>query len=115
MTMYVLKKTLNEIDGDEDQYAVDVAVSKTKDELEVLRDRCIEFESQEEDDIVAKDHPAGLIGNHFKYLVGYVSYTISEFKFAEEMEESVFEAEIKARMSIETDIVFDLLTRSEDL
>jgi hypothetical protein len=111
--MYVLKKLIEEEDGD--TYAVDVAVSKTLSELEDLRDRCIVFESQHEDDIVVRDHPAGLIGNHFKYLVGPVSYRVTEFTFTEELEENVFEAEIKARMSIETGRVFDLLTRNEDL
>jgi len=111
--MFVLRKTINEDDGD--RYVVDVAVSNSEEELVALRDRCIAFETQDQDDIVVKDHPAGLIGNSFRYLEGYVSYGLLAFDFEDDMEESVFEAQMKAKMSIETEKLTQLLIRNEDL
>lgn len=113
MAIYVLRKSIAEDDGE--NYVIDVAVSKTLGELESLRDRSILFETQDQDDIVVGDHPAGLLGNSFRYLEGYVSYAIEVFEFPNDIEETIFEAEIKARMSIDSDRLIQLLIRNEDL
>ena len=104
MNLYALKKTLQKPDDEGNIHWDYISVSRSLPELVDLRDRCIEFELQDFEELTG-DRPGGPLANIFMYDDGLILYDIEKLVFDDDFECDVKEAELKTRIVRGTSIM----------